>query len=431
MLSEVICTTHKRVPILLAILLVTACKAPVEPLPEPRKVKPKLVDSTALFTNRAIGESFSENPWITHVKVTDLNQNGRDDILACEGRDSKVIWLELTDSHGFVETTIAENMNAPVHAETADLDADGDLDVIVSTMGEIFPNNDKIGSLIVLENDGNQNFTKRTLLENVARVTDARAGDFNQDGHLDLAVAQFGYDQGEVRWMERTGSWEYKSHILLNLSGATNVCLADFDNNDTLDFVALMTQQWEEIHLFSNDGKGNFSSKIIYGSTNEEFNSSWINLCDLNQDGREDILYSNGDGFGPTTMPGPRPWHGVQWLENEGNGNFKYHHIGKLPGAYSPVSVDINEDGALDVVALSCFNDWFKPEHVSVMLFENDGSFNFSPKILAFEPTHQLSLQLGDFDGSGQISFVTGGFHAYPPYENLSRLTLWKRNSNP
>ena len=31
-----------------------------------------------------------------------------------------------------------------------------------------------------------------------------------------------------------------------------------------------------------------------------------------------DILYTNGDAF-DYIPPGPRPWHGVQWLENKGN----------------------------------------------------------------------------------------------------------------
>ena len=135
-------------------------------------------------------------------------------------------------------TLLASDLKSPVHAETADMDGDGDIDVLVSSMGFVFPNNDRIGFLYALENDGQQNFSIRPLLENVARVTDARAGDFNGDGHLDIAVAQFGYDQGEVRWMERTGPWQYESHKLLDLSGAINVCVADMDGDGSQDIVA-------------------------------------------------------------------------------------------------------------------------------------------------------------------------------------------------
>jgi hypothetical protein len=205
------------------------------------------------------------------------------------------------------------------------------------------------------------------------------------------------------------------------------VCIADLNGDHHADIVALVSQQWEEIHLFTNDGKGVFTDKIIYGSGNEDFGSSGISLCDLNRDGRTDVLYTNGDGF-DYAEPGSRPWHGVQWLENRGDGNFACHRIGDLPGAYCPVGVDLDEDGFTDVVAVSGFNNWKNPAAASLVFFRNDGKMNFIPHILAHSPTHLITCAAADLDGSGHPSLVTGGFHAYPPYENMSRLTLWRRN---
>ena len=188
----------------------------------------------------------------------------------------------------------------------------------------------------------------------------------------------------------------------------------------------MISQQWEEIHLFTGDGRGNFQDKILWGSTNQDFASSGIALCDLNRDGRPDILYSNGDGFGPTPQPGPRPWHGVQWLENLGGGKFAYRRIGDLPGAYSPTEVDLDGDGAPDVVAVSAFNAWDNPAAVSLMWFRNDRQLGFTPHVLAHKPTHLLTVAVADLDGNGQTVIVTGGFHAYPPYDRVSGLLLWR-----
>jgi hypothetical protein len=59
---------------------------------------------------------------------------------------------------------------------------------------------------------------------------------------------------------------------------------------------------------------------------------------------------------------------------------------------------------------------------------ENDGKMNFIQRDVASSPTHILSLSLGDFNNDGEIDVVTGGMHAYPPYDRMGRVTLWMNN---
>ncbi|MEI6107972.1 MAG: FG-GAP-like repeat-containing protein, partial [Opitutae bacterium] len=215
-----------------------------------------------------------------------------------------------------------------------------------------------------------------------------------------------------------------------NLSGTINVCVADMNGDRIPDIVAVVSQQWEEIHIFENNGHGVFTDRKLFGSTNEDFGSSGISLCDLNRDGLPDIIYSNGDGFAYAD-PGGRPWHGLQWLENLGQGYFRYHRIGDLTGAYSPVGIDVDGDGAIDVVAISSFNDWKNPQSPSLVYFKNDGKMNFTLKILAHVPYQLMSCATGDLDGSGRPAIISGGFYSYPPFEHMSRLTLWRQHPPP
>ena len=415
--------------VVVGLLLVTGCDRPP---PGVRKVAVAGAVELPRLEVRAegLGESFSGKPWIAHVLGCDLDADGRDDVLVCDARAGKVSWIRLDANGVWTEHALGGETPAPVHAEVADLDGDGDRDILVACMGDVFPNNARIGSVVLLENDGTQHFTSRVLAHEVARVTDVRVGDLNGDGLLDLAVAHFGYDQGEVTWMENRGDGQFERHVLLNLSGAINVEIADMNGDRLPDIVAVVAQQWEEVYLFENRGSGSFTRKVIFASTNEDFGSSGIRLVDLNRDGRMDILHTNGDGF-DYAEPGSRPWHGVQWLENRGDGFFKFHRIGDLPGAYSPVAIDLNGDGALDVVACSGFNEWSKPDAVALRAFINDGAYHFTPIDLAREPTHLMTLTTARLDGPDTSPvIVSGGFHAYPPWDRMSRVSAWRVKSS-
>ena len=408
-------------------LLGCRAKRPAEAV---RTVRPTVVLDTKRFTPEPIGVPFEGKPWISHLTVVDLDRDGLADIVFCDDKLNAVVWLRQTEPGKFVESVLMDGLTAPVHVEAVDIDGDGDLDLLVSCMGEVFPNNDKIGSIIILENDGHQHFTKHVIEENVMRVTDIRAGDFDGDGKLDLAVGQFGYDQGQIQWMRNLGNWQFEGHVLLSLSGTINVCVADMNGDHTLDIVALVSQQWEEIHLFENNGKGEFTGKILFGSTNEDYASSGLSLCDLNRDGRPDILYTNGDGFAYAD-PGKRPWHGLQWLENLGGGNFKFHRLGDMSGAFSPLGVSLDGNGIMDIVCVSGFNDWNDPGAASLVVFKNDGQMNFTQHVLAHAPIQLITVGAGDLDGSGRPTLVTGGFYSYPPFDRMSRITLWHQNPRP
>ena len=379
------------------------------------------------YTHRTIGRPVEGLPWISDILIVDLDQDGLKDVLVADGKNNKVTWIRQVRLGVFEEQDIGGPVQGPAHLEVADLRGTGHLDVLVASMGVIFPDNEKIGSVVVLENDGTNHFKNRVLLENVARVTYVQAAHLTHSGLPDLVVGQFGYIEGEVRWMENLGYPRFKSHQLLDLPGAIHCPVADLNGDGNLDIVGLISQDSEEVHAFVGDGQGHFKDRLLHGSTNKDYGSSGLIIADVNQDGRPDIVYTNGDGFDYAT-PGSRPWHGVQWLENMGGGRFTYHRVADFPGAFSPVVADLKGDGHQDIVASSCFNDWSDKNAVSLMCFENDGHQHFTPHVLAHSPTHLVVVKAADMFNDGRIELVTGAFVFYPPYDRVSRVTLWEHN---
>lgn len=413
----------------LGIALLESNPAPAPP--RPAVVAPASASSAQLkYAPMAIGAPVTPGarPLVTGVHIVDLDQDDLLDVLYCEAANNSVRWIRQAPRGVFTERIIAENILGPARVASADLYGTGRRDVLVASMGQVTPNNDRIGAVVVLENTDNHHFKPHVLLERVARVTDIRAANLtgHTDGRLDLVVGQFGYAQGEVRWMRNKGGWQFESEIVSSLSGCVHTPVADFDADGFPDFAALISQEWEEVHLFRNQGSGRFVDSLTWGSTNEDYGSSGLEAADVDRDGLPDLIYTNGDGFDYGGYV-RRAWHGVQWLENEGGGRFKFHRIGDMPGAYAPCADDLDSDGDTDLVTVSGFADWNEPDAISMMAWLNNGRQQFTPVILAQRPTHLVTAAVGDLDGNGIPVIVTGGFHSYPPFDHVSSVTLWRK----
>lgn len=374
-----------------------------------------------------IGFPSAEPPRIGSIEIVDLDKDGLPDVLVTDMLAGRVGWIRQSADGSYAEQWIGPVLPAPAHVSASDIDGDGDLDILVASMGLLFPSNDRIGSVIILENDGKQNFTPRTIIDRIARVTDVRAADFNGDGRLDLIVGQFGYDDGETRWMENLGNWQFRSRILQSLSGVIHTIPVDIDNDGDFDIVSLVSQEWEEVYVFENDGRGNFKSHLVWGSTNEDYGCSGIRLVDLDKDGKLDVLLTNGDAF-DYLPPRPRPWHSVQWLKNNGGFKFEHRSIGQFPGASGAVAADLDGDGDLDVAAVTCYNLWERPESQSIVWFENDGKMNFTLRDVSSTPTHLISLEAADMNRDGKPDLVSARMNVYQPFTNGGRIILWLNN---
>src|SRR5204863_1557251 len=184
---------------------------------------------------------------IANVEIADLDRDGLPDILVCDAAKNTITWIRQSPPGVYTETVLAKDVLAPSHVEAIDFDRDGDLDLVVSTLGELFPDNRRIGSVIVFENNGHQTFTPHVVAQGIARAADARAGDLDGDGDLDIAVAAFGYDQGETLWLENRGGWSFVPHQLQPLSGAINAIIVDINGDQAPDIVTALSQEWQEV----------------------------------------------------------------------------------------------------------------------------------------------------------------------------------------
>ncbi|MFN0050967.1 MAG: FG-GAP repeat domain-containing protein [Planctomycetales bacterium] len=375
------------------------------------------------FSRNEIGPPPTQHPIITNVQIVDFDGDGASDILACDARRQALVLCQRESSGAWSERILAEDLATPAHVTPVDLDQDGDQDLLVSLLGDILPNDGVIGRLLWLEQtpDG---FQRHLLVDDVRRVADCQPGDLDGDGDLDLVVAVFGYARGEVLWLENRGGGRFVERVLLTAPGTIHVPLADFDGDGDLDIAAIVTQDEEELWGFENLGAGRFEPRRLWFTVNYDLGSAGLIQDDLDGDGDVDLILPVGDNL-EDSHSFPQPYHGCLWFENQGGWNFVSRRIGSLGGTYAAAVGDLDADGDRDVVLVSMFNNWEERGTASVVWLENDGHQQFQTWQIDSQPTHRVTVAVGDLDGDGRADILTGGLHIIGPFDRQGRLTAW------
>ena len=276
-------------------------------------------------------------------------------ILACDMGAGRVMLLRPSDPNP--SWKVLGRVANPAHAEVVDLDQDGILDILVADLGSFPPTDRRCGKVVWLRGKADGTFIPITLLENVGRVADVQVADFRGTGKLDLVVGVFGLIvAGEVVFLEnRTTDWskpEFVPQTLDSRHGAIHVPVADLNGDGKPDFVAVFAQEHESVVAFLNEGNGKFQAQNLYTAPHPGWGSSGIQLTDLNGDGRLDVLYTNGDILDEPYLF--KPYHSVSWLENKGDMKFEHHRITPMYGVHHAVAASLFGRGKWsDVVAVS------------------------------------------------------------------------------
>ena len=364
-------------------------------------------------------------PRITNVNIVDLDRDGRQDVLVCDAVRQAVWWCRQSAPDEFQRVRISEDRGiaASCHTSVVDIDGDSDLDVLVAVLRSIWPTDRRVGQVVLLENTGEMKFVSHVLLEDVRRITDVQPADFDGDGDIDLAVAEFGYLHGSVFWMENQGDLTFKEHELISRAGAIHVPLQDYDQDGDIDIAAVVSQDAEEVWIFDNDGAAAFTPQRIWATPNFDLGSAGMISSDLDQDGDWDLILSAGDNF-EYVFPSPQPYHGCIWLENNGQHQFVPHTLGYVPGCYASAAADFDADGDIDVVAGSMFPDRSRPDVSSVTLLRNDGQQNFTRCEIAETTTHISTIACGDLDGDDRVDIVIGSMQTFEPFDDSPAVSI-------
>jgi hypothetical protein len=268
----------------------------------------------------------------------------------------------------------------------ADIDGDGDLDLLVSDYNE--------NEIFWFEQVSSLNFVTHEVTATAYTVSDLDVGDIDGDGDLDIITASWG---GDLTVYKNDGDLNFASYKITHHSGTGKVFLRDLDGDGDSDILASGSGE-DKTSWYENDGTGTFTKHIVDQST-----YSQIYMIDFDFDGDEDFFWATGGMVG--------------WSENDGSANFTSHSLYSLAVA-SPIIVgllvaDLDGDSDLDVV----FGDYTPG---TAFWLKNDGNSNFAVQSAFTKPNYLNTISIADFDGDGDLDLVSG---------NASNRVDWHENN--
>jgi FG-GAP-like repeat len=237
-------------------------------------------------------------------------------------------------------------------ARFADIDHDGDLDVLLSNENPFDPSPTGGGQNRALINDGAGVFVDETA-SRLPAATDQTgamlAGDIDEDGDLDIVVLNRGADLVLVNDGDGFFTDETATRFPPTTDSSRGGGLADLDGDDDLDLVVGNSRN-EPIALYLNSG-GVFLARNFRAAPLPDETDTGLELVDLDDDGDLDVYVPNagaftvGHGFGG----GPD-----RYFRNNGNAKFTERTARHFPAVNDPTTDaafgDIDGDEDLDLV---------------------------------------------------------------------------------
>jgi Tfp pilus assembly protein PilF len=241
-----------------------------------------------------------------------------------------------TDMTAQTKLTASLMNSAYTGAWAADIEADGDMDIIVSALD---------GLTIELRNNGDGTFTEGRSFEGSTGLRDFLWADVDADGDADAALLD---SRGlQVYANERGGQFRARA-MPAEASTVKAISVADVNNDSKLDL--LLLQPDGAIRRLSDKAEGqDWEAAEIARASNSPATRDWlfqVFSTDLDNNGSLDLILSMHP---PPTLLAPQT-DNLVWL-SEANGNFKQVEPAREARSFS--IADINGDGRLDLLGLS------------------------------------------------------------------------------
>ena len=206
-------------------------------------------------------------------------------------------------------------------------------------------------------------------------------GDFNKDGHPDLAML----NSSALFVLLSNGNGTFQSPSSFDVTtgqptAPTNILVGDFNNDGNMDIaIGYAPGAGTSLQILLGNGNGTFQSPLVNVPT---VTPSLLAIGDVNKDGNADLLVANAST------------NTVDVLLGSGNATFSPAGALVVQGPAAGVVVDLNNDGNPDLAVTGTTNN-------DVTVFRGLGNGRFVGQTPVAAGTNPVSIVSGDFNGDG------------------------------
>jgi len=353
--------------------------------------------------------------WIAHViantftsaqsiAVIDLDRDGDWDVISAANPSpgGRISWWENLDGTGGTWTSrvITASFNGAYAATPADIDADGDWDILAAAQvaDDVtwFENVNGIGTM----------WTTRTVDGNFDGARSAVAGDIDGDGDLDITAAAF--IQNQLAWwinqsIHRSAAYCTDASISTNFQGAQAITTSDIDQDGDADIIGAASIDNRIAWWENADGQGGVWLERLV-DTNVP--SAWdVDGVDINGDSAPDILGVSRSG------------NTIAWWKDIGGTGTNWNRTvidSSFSLAQAAAAADLDRDGDEDVVGAS-----FGSGEIACWKNVGGTGTNWSKHVIANTFTGANGVEIADINGDGKRDVIGSAF-------TLGAITWWQ-----
>jgi hypothetical protein len=386
--------------------------APEQPLPQPAKI-PVAFGPTPFV----LGPHVPFHPRV-HVAVSLVRIDAARRWLFFGGvkdwdprTETNPAYLALLDAHGRLLQEIGL-ASAPVSLERT---GDGYLLTLIGSLATVQSSEARLLRLSA----GADGLRTSAIADGLVRAAGSAVHE-REDGSRLIAVNGFGYYEGELSLLVEREGRLLSRRTLLDEPGAMLSRFGDFTRDGRLDLLCLFSQHRESLVLFADDGLGGYEPVELMRH-HPAWGLSSFDLADMDGDGRDDLVVSNGDNGDYPGAP-LKGYHGVRVYLDVGSApgtpRYEERFFQPIHGAYKVLARDFDLDGDTDLAVIARYVDASAAPLENFVFLENrtartDRRLRFRAATLAeLESSAFLTMDAGDLDGDGDADLALGGGEA-------------------